>query len=126
MDGKNLAELKQFLQMRQLSQSQGATFGLTNSVRSMEVMEEAVAMDMDGAAPTMVKAQAAGGADDYSETNVQVKGVDEADFVKNDGQYIYMIADNKLLIIDAYDAENAEIISEIDREVLSIPLLIIY
>lgn len=29
-------------------------------------------------------------ATEYSETNVQVAGVDEADFVKNDGAYIYI------------------------------------
>lgn len=56
----------------------------------------------------------AGGAtaSDYSQTNVQVAGVDEADFVKNDARYIYMIADNQLIIVDAYDAANAKIISK--------------
>ena len=53
----------------------------------------------------------AGSASDYSQTNVQVKGVDEADFVKNDDRYIYMIADNKLVIIDGFDAKNSKIIS---------------
>lgn len=28
---------------------------------------------------------------DYSETNVQVQGVDEADIVKTDGKYIYIL-----------------------------------
>ncbi len=32
-----------------------------------------------------------GGSDDYSSTNIQVSGVDEADIIKNDGEYIYMI-----------------------------------
>lgn len=49
---------------------------------------------------------------DYSTTNVQVAGVDEPDFVKNDGRYIYIISDNRLLIVDAYPAENAKIVSE--------------
>lgn len=53
-----------------------------------------------------------GSANDYSETNVQVKGVDEADFVKNDGRYIYFISENRLLIADAFPVENAKIISE--------------
>ncbi len=51
-------------------------------------------------------------ATDYSTTNIQVEGVDEADFIKNDGKYIYMISQNKLLIVDAYPAEDAKIISE--------------
>lgn len=37
---------------------------------------------------------------DYSKTNVQVKGVDEADIVKNDGQYIYLISGKTIKIID--------------------------
>lgn len=35
---------------------------------------------------------------DYSETNVQVQGVDEADLVKTDGEYIYSVCGKKVLI----------------------------
>lgn len=35
---------------------------------------------------------------DYSETNTQVEGVDEADIVKTDGKYIYYLTNNKLTI----------------------------
>jgi inhibitor of cysteine peptidase len=52
------------------------------------------------------------GADDYSTTNLQVQGVDEADFVKNDGKYIYILSGGTLAILDAYPAETARIISE--------------
>jgi inhibitor of cysteine peptidase len=48
----------------------------------------------------------------YSTTNVQVAGVDEPDFVKNDGKYIYIISNNKLVIIDAYPAKGAKVVSE--------------
>jgi len=37
----------------------------------------------------------------HSETNTQVKGVDEADIIKTDGKNIYYIANNELYIIDA-------------------------
>lgn len=37
---------------------------------------------------------------DYSETNTQVEGVDEADIVKTDGKYIYYLTNNKLTITD--------------------------
>jgi len=47
-----------------------------------------------------------GGATDYSTTNIQVQGVDEADVVKNDGRYIYLIRGNSLRIVDAYPADN--------------------
>ncbi len=49
---------------------------------------------------------------DYSTTNIQVEGVDEADILKNDGKYIYTIAGKKLIIVDAYPAENAKVVSE--------------
>jgi len=38
---------------------------------------------------------------DYSETNVQVKGVDEADIVKTDGNYIYYVTNEKVYIINS-------------------------
>ena len=47
----------------------------------------------------------------YSTTNVQVTGVDEPDFVKNDGKYIYTISNNQLVIINAYPAAGAKIVS---------------
>lgn len=39
---------------------------------------------------------------EYSTTNVQVKGVDEADIVKNDDKYIYTITQGEVKIIKAY------------------------
>ncbi len=50
----------------------------------------------------------------YSTTNIQVEGVDEADFVKNDGKYIYIASDNKIVIVNAYPSESMSIISEIN------------
>ena len=47
---------------------------------------------------------------DYSETNVQVRGVDEPDFVKTDGKYVYIVSEDRLLITEAYPAENAKIV----------------
>lgn len=47
---------------------------------------------------------AGAGADEYSSTNIQEAGVDEADIIKNDGKYIYLIKNNTIRIIDAYPA----------------------
>ncbi len=58
----------------------------------------------------------ASGTDDYSTTNVQVEGVDEADIIKNDGKYIYVVNANKVVIVDAYPVQNMEILSEIEFE----------
>lgn len=38
---------------------------------------------------------------DYSETNVQVQGVDEADIVKTDGAYIYYVRNNDVIVTKA-------------------------
>jgi len=50
---------------------------------------------------------------DYSKTNIQVEGVDEADIIKTDGKYIYVLAYSELFIIDAVPAEKSKIISSI-------------
>jgi uncharacterized secreted protein with C-terminal beta-propeller domain len=51
---------------------------------------------------------------EYSTTNIQVWGVDEADIVKTDGKYIYVVSKNRVVIVDAYPAENAKVLSEIE------------
>mgnify|MGYP002681616184 FL=1 len=51
---------------------------------------------------------------DYSQTNIQVSGVDEPDIIKNDNRYIYTISGSTLVIIDAYPAEDASILSKIE------------
>ena len=61
---------------------------------------------------------------DYSTTNIQVEGVDEADIVKSDGKYIYVVSGNKVVIIDAYPAEGARILSEIETNESPIELFI--
>jgi uncharacterized secreted protein with C-terminal beta-propeller domain len=50
----------------------------------------------------------------FSKTNIQVEGVDEADIVKCDGKYLYVVSTGRVFIIDAYPAEDARILSEID------------
>jgi len=53
---------------------------------------------------------------DYSTTNIQVEGVDEADVVKTDGEYIYVVSNKSVVIAQAYPAEEAEVISKIDLD----------
>jgi uncharacterized secreted protein with C-terminal beta-propeller domain len=53
---------------------------------------------------------------DYSDTNIQVAGVDEADIVKTDGDYIYLVSGNKTIIVSAYPPEQARVLSEIELE----------
>jgi Secreted protein containing C-terminal beta-propeller domain distantly related to WD-40 repeats len=56
------------------------------------------------------------GSADYSTTNVQVAGVDEADLVKTDGTYIYLVSGNRIVIARAYPAGDAAVISSISSD----------
>jgi uncharacterized secreted protein with C-terminal beta-propeller domain len=53
-------------------------------------------------------------ANGYSPTNIQVAGVDEADIVKTDGQYIYLVSGNRTIIVKAYPPEQAQVLSKIE------------
>ena len=59
-----------------------------------------------GVSQSGVLPSAAGiGSPDYSQTNIQVAGVDEPDFVKNDAGYIHVISGSTLTIVDTYPAK---------------------
>jgi uncharacterized secreted protein with C-terminal beta-propeller domain len=58
----------------------------------------------------------------YSGTNLQTAGVDEADIVKTDGQYIYQVGQNGLNIIQAYPAQTMKIVIHVDFEQQFSPL----
>lgn len=53
-------------------------------------------------------------ANDYSKTNTQVQGVDEADIVKTDGTHIYYLANEKLTIINTENASQMKEMSTIE------------
>lgn len=46
---------------------------------------------------------------DYSTTNIQVENVDEADITKTDGNYVYSISENNILITNVENPENMKI-----------------
>lgn len=50
---------------------------------------------------------------DYSTTNIQVENVDEADITKTDGDFIYSLSDDKVVITDVRDPNNIKIASKI-------------
>ncbi len=54
-----------------------------------------------------------GGSSDYSTTNRQVADVDEADIVKNDGQYIYQVNRQELIVAQVYPTDHMSIVSSI-------------
>ncbi len=59
-----------------------------------------VMRDGDVRAEDASVSQSSGSEPSYSTTNIQVEGVDEADIVKTDGDYIYVLSDQALKIID--------------------------
>jgi hypothetical protein len=61
-----------------------------------------------GAGDTSASPPAAG---DYSTTNNQVAGVDEADFIENDGSYIYLVSGDQFLIFAAWPAAETHVLS---------------
>ena len=58
---------------------------------------------------------------DYSTTNIQVENVDEADITKTDGDYIYSISDNKVIITDVKDVNNIKIVARIEANENNVP-----
>ncbi|MBX4212057.1 beta-propeller domain-containing protein [Candidatus Pacearchaeota archaeon] len=89
-------EIKSFLQA-----AQGMPYGSGEGLANTPAVASADSKSAAGAA--------------YSTTNNQVDGVDEADIVKNDGKYIYTVAGNNVIIVDA-DPNNMKIIGNISFE----------
>ncbi len=54
------------------------------------------------------------GATKTSTTNNQVAGVDEADFIKNDNKYLYVVANKTFRIVQAWPADQATQVAKID------------
>ena len=48
---------------------------------------------------------------DFTGTNVQHEGIDEADILKTDGEYVYTVSEQTLFIIQAYPGEDAQVVS---------------
>jgi inhibitor of cysteine peptidase len=116
-------ELKEFLNnnVADVSILTGRSYALDTVMAGEESASNVGLSDSAGTpAPTIMrqesKSVSAPGAagTDYSRTNIQVAGVDEADIVKNDGKYIYAVTGKDLFIIEAYPAKDAKILSKIE------------
>jgi len=113
----SVKEIREFLKTSTASsgynQYWGGYFGgfMRNDMMITESAMVGAPMGMPAATPAVKTVDAVAGAVDYSTTNIQVEGVDEADFIKNDGKYIYVLAQNKLVIVDAFPASQAKTVS---------------
>ncbi len=77
-------------------------------LRTAPAMTQEKAVD---AAPPEAGSMSGSNTADYSKTNVQVEGVDEADIVKTDGNYIYQVNRERIIIARAAPPEDMEVVS---------------
>lgn len=82
---------------------------LENSSLSMPIRT----LYADGQAKTALPETKNEGTSDYSATNIQVAGVDEADIVKTDGKYIYYVNTEEIDIVKAVPANDMSLVSRI-------------
>ncbi|MFH1451912.1 MAG: beta-propeller domain-containing protein [archaeon] len=101
-------DIKSFLKENRLSYEDGGYYGRGNGIF------KTISNQAAGGTPTAEMMADDSGASDYSETNIQVEGVDEADIIKNDGKYIYLVNGNEVVILNAFPATNMKILSEIE------------
>jgi uncharacterized secreted protein with C-terminal beta-propeller domain len=67
--------------------------------------------DVPAGATALSTQGGAGGNASFSQTNVQVPGVDEADIVKTDGNFVYYLDKQQLVIAQAWPASSLSIVS---------------
>jgi len=68
----------------------------------------------DSLASDSARAESGSGAQgDFSKTNVQVEGVDEADIVKTDGNYVYSVSQKDLIITQVMPVNQAKVLTTI-------------
>jgi hypothetical protein len=65
-------------------------------------------------APTTATAAGSSSSPQFSDTNVQEKGVDEGDLVKTDGSFIYLARGSRFLVLKAQPSDQTAIVSDID------------
>jgi hypothetical protein len=61
-------------------------------------------------------AEGFGGETVFSGTNIQVTGVDEGDIVKTDGEYMYIVKDQTVVIVKAEPASEMSVVATINLE----------
>ncbi len=109
---KDLEDLQAFL-VKNSSGEGGSLMGRAIQTLGLGTPELAVDSANKVMADTAAAPTASTPGSDYSTTNVQVAGVDEADIIKTDGNYVYLLDYNDLYIISAKPFELASVITKI-------------
>lgn len=75
--------------------------------KEKNIILDSVTTNQSTSADSAVLNEEAASAEDFSRTNVQVEGVDEADIVKTDGNFIYYLTNSELTITDVNNVKLA-------------------
>lgn len=103
----NVEELRQFMNQRQ---AYGRGGGQEMMALDASLPTGAVAKSM---APTAQGGDSANSTITYTETNNQVKGVEEPDIVKTNGQLLFYARNNSVEIIQSYPATSSAILASL-------------
>lgn len=77
---------------------------LATEQAASSIEREGMATTEDSKSESMADNSAMGsGGGEFSSTNNQVEGIEEGDITVTDGQYIYTLVDNRIIIVDAKD-----------------------
>ena len=89
-----------------------------NTAQISDISEDGVSYDVATSESSTNKSESTSEKTDkkYSTTNIQVKNVDEADITKTDGNYIYSISENNVVITNVKEPENMKIEAKISNE----------
>lgn len=94
---------------------------IEDDIMFMEGVDFDRADDAEVSAPSANKAATGSSSDsnaaeEFSTTNIQVEGVDEADIIKNDGKFIYLIKNNTIRIVQAFPANEMKEVANLTFE----------
>ncbi|MBR5539797.1 MAG: beta-propeller domain-containing protein [Clostridia bacterium] len=67
------------------------------------IIQEDAAVDVNAGNATRPTGSTAQSSKEHSETNLQVVGVDEADIIKTDGRYLYVLSGGRVVVVDPND-----------------------
>ena len=105
--GENLPLVGTYENMKKLLKKHADNQSIFRLGLKMGAREDA--MDSIGQESAVSTSSAPG----FSETNIQVKGVDESDLVKTDGEYIYQVIHNQIKITRAYPVSQMEVVATV-------------
>ncbi|CAM4014717.1 beta-propeller domain-containing protein [Paenibacillus alkaliterrae] len=103
--------------LRELMESASLTLRGYSMKYGVDSVQESVAASAaaDRGASTESAPSSEGGSD-YSQTNVQVEGVDEADWAKTDGRFIYQLSGSRVLITNIADPAKPALAAKLEYD----------